>query len=64
MIAPLLVITTYVCLLPVGAFAHALIPPDAVDNSDKVVPYLLAGCGVLLAGITLAIRSRALPSQA
>lgn len=41
-IAPLLVITTYVCLLPLGALAHVLIPTDAISSSDEVVPYLLA----------------------
>ena len=41
-LAPLLVVTTYVCLLPLGALAHALLPSDAVSSSDEVVPVLLA----------------------
>ncbi len=41
-IAPLLVILTYVCLLPLGAMAHVLIPADAIESSDQVVPHLLA----------------------
>jgi len=41
LVAPLLVISTYVCLLPLGALAHVLIPADAISSSDEVVPYLL-----------------------
>ena len=41
MVAPTLVIVTYLCLLPIGAFAHALIPADAIKSSDEVIPYLL-----------------------
>lgn len=40
-LAPALVIVTYVCLFPIGAFAHALLPADAVTSSDEVVPVLL-----------------------
>jgi SSS family transporter len=40
-LAPLLVLVTYLCLMPVGALAHALIPPDALSDSDEVIPYLL-----------------------
>ena len=41
MVAPLLIFVTYLCLLPIGALAHALIPADAIDDSDRVMPYLL-----------------------
>ena len=41
MLAPLLIVITYLCVLPIGAFAHVLIPADAVPDSDHVVPYLL-----------------------
>ncbi len=42
-----LVIVTYVCLLPLGAFAHALIPAEAIDSSDEVIPYLLGATSVM-----------------
>jgi Na+/pantothenate symporter len=45
-IAPLLILVTYVALLPVGAFAHALIPADAIKSTDKVIPHLLSGVKV------------------
>ena len=40
-VAPLLIFVTYLCLLPIGALAHALIPAEAIDDSDRVMPYLL-----------------------
>jgi SSS family transporter len=40
-IAPILVIVTYVCLFPLGALAHVLLPADVVQSSDEVVPALL-----------------------
>lgn len=40
-VAPLLILITYLCTLPIGALAHALIPADAISDSDHVVPYLL-----------------------
>ncbi len=40
-VAPLLIFATYLCTLPVGAFAHALIPAGQIDDSDKVILYLL-----------------------
>ncbi len=46
-VAPLLILVTYVCMLPIGALAHALIPPDAISDSDRVIPYLLANTQVL-----------------
>lgn len=39
--SPLMIVVTYLCLLPIGAFAHALIPASAVSDSDQVIPYLL-----------------------
>jgi len=41
-LAPLLVTATYVCLLPIGALAHTLIPAEEITSSDEVVPHLLA----------------------
>jgi Na+/pantothenate symporter len=38
---------TYICLLPLGAFAHALIPADAISSSDEVIPYLLGSTDVM-----------------
>jgi SSS family transporter len=40
-IAPLLILLTYTCLLPVGALAHSVLP-DAISDSDEVIPALLA----------------------
>jgi len=40
-LAPALIFVTYLLLLPIGAFAHALIPESAITDSDEVVPYLL-----------------------
>ncbi len=46
-VAPLLMLVTYLCLLPIGALAHALIPADAINDSDLVMPYLLGTVEVL-----------------
>ena len=46
-VAPLLMLITYVCLLPIGAFAHALIPAEAIQDSDHLMPYLLGTAEVL-----------------
>ncbi len=40
-VSPLLIAVTYFCLLPIGAFAHALAPAGAIQHSDQIVPYLL-----------------------
>ena len=40
-IAPLLILLTYICLLPAGALAHSVLP-DAISDSDEVIPALLA----------------------
>ena len=42
LVAPLVIVVTYVCLLPIGALAHALLPKQAITSSDQVVPYLLS----------------------
>ncbi len=47
LVAPLLILITYVCMLPIGAFAHALIPAEAISDSDHVIPYLLGSAEVL-----------------
>ena len=46
-VSPLLILVTYICLLPIGAFAHALIPAEAITDSDSVIPYLLGTVEVL-----------------
>jgi len=46
-VAPLLILVTYVCLLPIGVFARAFIPADAITDSDLVMPYLLGSAEVL-----------------
>ena len=46
-VSPLLIFITYLCLLPIGAFAHALIPADAINDSDLVTPFLLGTAEVL-----------------
>ena len=46
-IAPLLILVTYLCLMPVGALAHAIIPEAAISDSDNVVPYLLGSANLL-----------------
>jgi len=40
-VAPVIVLITYFCLLPLGALAHAVIPQGAIESTDHVVPYLL-----------------------
>ena len=40
-IAPLLILLTYTCLLPVGALSHAVLP-GVISDSDQVIPALLA----------------------
>ena len=47
LVAPVLIIVTYLCVLPIGALAHALIPASAIDDSDKVIPYLLGTSQIL-----------------
>ncbi len=46
-LALLLMVVTYVCLLPIGAFAHALISENAISTSDEVMPHLLGTTQVL-----------------
>ena len=46
-VSPLLILLTYACLLPLGTFAHALIPADVITDSDQVMPYLLGKTEVL-----------------
>ena len=46
-VSPLLILITYLCLLPIGAFAHALLPADAINDSDLVTPFLLGTAEVL-----------------
>ena len=46
-VSPLLILITYVCLLPIGTFAHALIPASSIPDSDHVMPYLLGTAEVL-----------------
>jgi SSS family transporter len=46
-VAPLLILITYICLLPIGVFARALIPAGSISDSDQVMPYLLGTSEVL-----------------
>jgi SSS family transporter len=46
-VSPLLILITYLCLLPLGTFAHALIPAGNIADSDHVMPYLLGTVEVL-----------------
>ena len=46
-VAPILIAVTYVCLLPVGAMAHAVIPAGTIEDSDQVMPYLLGTAKIL-----------------
>jgi Na+/proline symporter len=41
-VAPLLIVVTYVCLLPIGALAHLQIPLEKITDTDDVVPQLLS----------------------
>ena len=52
LVTPLLILITYICLLPLGAFAHALIPAGAIADSDHVMPYLLGTFEVLGPGLS------------
>jgi SSS family transporter len=48
-VAPLAILISYTCLLPVGAFARTIISLDAVGESgtDQIVPYLLGEANLL-----------------
>jgi SSS family transporter len=46
-VAPLLIASTYFCMLPIGALSHVLIPAKAIHDSDQVIPYLLGTSEVL-----------------
>ena len=46
-IAPLAILLTYFCLLPLGAMARAVLEPAAITDTDSVVPYLLGPGDVL-----------------
>jgi len=46
-VAPLLITLTYFCLLPLGAFAHSIIPTNAISDSDMVTPYLLGRAEIM-----------------
>lgn len=45
-VAPLLIMITFICLLPLGALAHAFVPDAVITSSDEVVPYLLSQAAV------------------
>ncbi len=46
-IAPIAILVSYFCLLPLGAMARAIVEPDAIADTDQVVPYLLGPGGLL-----------------
>ena len=52
LVTPLLILITYLCLLPLGTFAHALIPAGAIADSDHVMLYLLGTAEVLGPGLS------------
>lgn len=45
-VAPLLILVTYISLLPIGALARAVIPSGAITSTDEVVPHLLGTANV------------------
>ena len=46
-IAPLAILVSYCCLLPLGVMARSVLEPDAIAGTDQVVPYLLGPGDVL-----------------
>lgn len=52
-LAPILLVGTYLCLVPVGFLAHPFVEPAALDagdgriDTDRLVPYLLGPANVL-----------------
>jgi SSS family transporter len=48
LVSPLLILITYLALLPIGALAHGIITdPNAVKGPDDVMPYLLGSAELL-----------------
>ncbi|MCH2373704.1 MAG: hypothetical protein MK538_05945 [Planctomycetes bacterium] len=41
LVSPILLTVTFIAVLPIGTLAHAVIPPEAITDSDEVIPYLL-----------------------
>ena len=46
-IAPLAILVSYFCLLPLGAIARTVIEPNSIVDTDQVVPYLVGPGNVL-----------------
>ena len=50
-LAPILITLTYVCLLPIGALARTIVPPDVAAtitaDTDQLTPYLLGEAEIL-----------------
>jgi SSS family transporter len=46
-IAPIAILISYVCLLPLGAMARAVVDSNAITDTDQVIPYLLGPGKVL-----------------
>jgi SSS family transporter len=46
-IAPLAILISYICLLPLGAIARTIVEPTAITETDQIVPFLLGPGGVL-----------------
>lgn len=46
-IAPLAILVSYFCLLPLGAMARTIVDSDAITDTDNIVPYLLGPGDVL-----------------
>lgn len=46
-IAPLAILVSYFCLLPLGAIARTIVEPNSIVDTDQVVPYLVGSGNVL-----------------
>ena len=50
-VAPILITLTYICLLPIGALARTIVPPDVAAtitaDTDQLTPYLLGEAEIL-----------------
>lgn len=41
------ILISYLCLLPLGALARAVIQPDVIQDTDQILPHLLGPAGVM-----------------
>ena len=65
-VSTLTFLVVYVFLVPIGIYAHRILPPGEITDTDKVVPALISGGEVFHSGVAaflfLAILSAALSS--